>query len=742
MTAIVAGEGLGLLNTSLGLGANGQVGEASWGRNGEKVYVNASSGNLVVQQQDEWLIGVGPDATLLRTYNSKTGTEDYDNGDQWRLGFNRRVYGLSGTVNTTNSSIKRVDDDGLERTYTWNGTAYVSKAGPGTYDILNWDGTKWTWTDGASQTQETYEAMVGAGSSGKYRLKTVVDTAGKGLTLGYVSGGDLLSTITTDSASGGARTLTINYFSGTSNIQSVVSQGGASPRVTYTYDNSRLATVVVDLTPDNASDSATYTTTYTYTSGTSKLLETITQSDGSKLKFTYDGSNRVSSVTDVRGSDVSRVTTYDYSVAGKTTVTESNGQRAEYSYVTAATNNQYLGGVSWKTAGGAVLQSVAFGYDNDGNLTSVTDGKGQQTVYQYDANGNRTYDRDAQGNVVKRSFGTHGELLKETLFTGLDGDNNPATDPTGPQATYYVYDTGYRLRFVVSPEGRVTEHRYDAKGQRESSLQYTGNLYTVSGMPASLVEGELTSWRDSTAAPIDKAKVQRTDYTYGLYGQLASQKTFTGTDATGSGMVNADTVTRYFDYDIRGNLTSVTDGRADTLAYHNSQWALNERKRLNYVDGQGVALSASSLSGTQIQELFTKYRTEYAYDGLNRLYRVKDGLGNITLTTYTDDLIQTDTVLADGSMRTTVSDVAGRISYTSTASSTYAPSAVTSYNYDKLNRLRVVIDGVWQKSYVIYDDAGRKVADIDAERALTEYVYNANGQLVRTVRYAAQVPSA
>lgn len=61
MTAIVAGEGLGLLNTSLGLGAHGAVGEASWGRNGERVVVNASTGNLVVQQQDEWLIGVGPD---------------------------------------------------------------------------------------------------------------------------------------------------------------------------------------------------------------------------------------------------------------------------------------------------------------------------------------------------------------------------------------------------------------------------------------------------------------------------------------------------------------------------------------------------------------------------------------------------------------------------------------------------------------------------------------------------------
>ena len=757
MTAIVAGEGLGLLNTSLGLGAHGAVGEASWGRNGERVVVNASTGNLVVQQQDEWLIGVGPDLNLVRTYNSQGG-EDYDNGDQWRLGFNRRVYGLNLPVNTTDSTVKRIDDDGLERTYKWNGTAYVSKAGPGTYDKLAWDGSKWTWTDGDTQTSETYEAMVGAGSSGKYRLKTVADTAGKTVTVGYVSGSDLLSTLTTDNSSNGAKTLTIEYVSGTSNIARVVSQGGASPRVTYTYDNNRLYEVTVDLTPGNAADNATdattlYKTTYAYTSASSRLLASITQSDGSVLAFTYDASNRVKTVTDKRGSDVTRQASYDYdTVAGKTTVTEANGQKAEYSYITAATNNQFLSGITWKTAGGSVLQGVAFVYDSDGNLTSVTDGRGKETIYQYDpaanSNGQPTYERDAQGNVVKRSYGTRGELLKQTVFTGLDTDLNPATDPSGPQATYYVYDSQVHLRFVVSPEGRVTEHRYNAKGQREATLQYTGNRYTASG--SSVSESQMTTWRDSTTAPIDKTKTQRTDYTYGSWGALSTQKTYTGVDASGAGVINADTATHSYTYDVRGNLTSIADGRGTTLVYEDTAWALAERKRLGYVNpATNEALKSwtadvpdeQRLSVVQSFELFAKFRTDYTYDGLNRLIQTKDGLGNITRTTYADNLIETETVLADGSIRVTSADAAGRVLYTSTTNSAHVASAYTNYTYDKLNRLRVVLSGGGQ-SYLLYDDAGRKVADIDAERALTEYVYNGNGQLVRTVRYANKVPSA
>jgi len=40
------------------------------------------------------------------------------------------------------------------------------------------------------------------------------------------------------------------------------------------------------------------------------------------------------------------------------------------------------------------------------------------------------------------------------------------------------------------------------------------------------------------------------------------------------------------------------------------------------------------------------------------------------------------------------------------------------------------------KSYVLYDAAGRKVADIDANGSLVESVYNANDQGVRSIAYA------
>src|SRR5688572_11217414 len=112
MAAIVSGGSLGLLHSSLALlGAQGQLGTATHGRAGERAYVNAATGNLVIQGRDEVLVGRGPDALTLRTYNSR-GLLDDDNADNWRIGFYRRVHSLSGTVNTANSTVKRTDADG------------------------------------------------------------------------------------------------------------------------------------------------------------------------------------------------------------------------------------------------------------------------------------------------------------------------------------------------------------------------------------------------------------------------------------------------------------------------------------------------------------------------------------------------------------------------------------------------------------------------------------------------------
>ncbi|WP_256082214.1 hypothetical protein, partial [Massilia sp. YIM B04103] len=96
--------------------------------------------------------------------------------------------------------------------------------------------------------------------------------------------------------------------------------------------------------------------------------------------------------------------------------------------------------------------------------------------YRYDFNGNCIYERDAQGNVVERSFGGLNQLQAETKYVQPDPDAAGPALAGEAQTTRYVYDDKNHLRFIVSPENRVTEMRYDARGQRTSTVTHAAAL--------------------------------------------------------------------------------------------------------------------------------------------------------------------------------------------------------------------------------------------------------------------------
>src|SRR3954468_24068316 len=136
MVAFVSGSGLGLFNSSLGvLGGAGSVGDASMGRSGEQVTLNTATGNLVLQHQDELLLGRGPDLGLVRTYNSRGQFTD-DNDDNWRLGIHKQVYGAIGSLKNPGKSIKRIDSDGSELLYVYDAARdlYINQDGAGSFD--------------------------------------------------------------------------------------------------------------------------------------------------------------------------------------------------------------------------------------------------------------------------------------------------------------------------------------------------------------------------------------------------------------------------------------------------------------------------------------------------------------------------------------------------------------------------------------------------------------------------------
>lgn len=528
MVAIITGRGAGIENSSVSLlGSRGALGNAQFGRFGDSVYVNAANGNLVVTGTDEMLVGRGPDAIISRTYNS-LGAWDGDNNDQWRAGVYRRVFGLTGAYEAPGSTIKRTDWDGSEQVYQWDDTKkiYWSTDGAGSYDTLKRLGTVWTWTDGQTQVTETYDDT----NSGRVTSRS--DASGN--TISYSYNGALLQRVTT---SAGEYTELV-YTDG--KLTSLVTNaGGQVTRTTYGYDNNRLnqVTVVLDA-------SRVYTTTYTY-DGNSNRIASITQGDGSRLTIEYDVNLKVKAVTQSVADGEARRTGFVYepaTVVGgvteyRTYITDAAGQTTT---LTHDASGNLLKVTSPPVGESGTPQVMQFTYEADGDVATVSTGPGNVVTYSYDANGNVTRERDSAGNTVDRGYSADRNLLLwERRYVGT---SSTSAAPSDPFQTSYVYDAYGRIRFTVSPEGRVTETRYDGFGQQSSQIIYTGSKFPVAppSDPATTPSlSELESWVSGTAV---RSEAERTDNWYDFRGNVIRSVRYATLNGYGEGGQNPATV--------------------------------------------------------------------------------------------------------------------------------------------------------------------------------------------------------
>ncbi|MGY1490816.1 hypothetical protein ACW4YW_15525, partial [Methylobacillus pratensis] len=687
MVSIVTGNGLGLTGSSANvLGSGGQL-HLNIGGVGDAAYINAKTGNLILQRQDELLIGRGPDIGILRTYNSQ-GAFDFDNSDNWQLSLYRQLSGLTGTLNAVGSTITRTGADGAQLIYTYHAASgqYRNTDGGGSYDTLTYSNNTWTWQDGDNRVTETYEA-----SGSTWRIKTIADPDGNALTYTYANG------LITEVADANGETTRLVYV-GTQlqRIEIVSGSNTLSTRTRYEYDSQgRLKTVITDLSPEdsNITDGNVYITSYTY-DGTSNRIASITNGgvagsgNGTTVSFTYHADGKVKTVADGLGNS----TEFTYIAgAGFMIVRNANGETTyamEYD-----TKGQLF---ALHSPDGA----YTYTYNANGDVMRVIDARGNATDYLYDANGNRIREQDTAGNVIERTYSNQNQLLTETRYAVADPDGTGPATASVPQTTRYIYsaDNKHHLRFIISAEGRVTEYRYDGFGQQTSQIQYAANTYTATGTQT---EANLAAWLSG----VNKAQSQRIDYTYDARGALKSRSLYGSVDNAGNGVNDASKATTYYTYDQAGNLRQVIDGR-----------------------------------GT---ETGSTYLTSYAYDGANRLVSQTDALGSTTTTVYNDASRQVTIQLANGLQTIHTYDQAGRLISTAQKNgNTNTALGTTTYAYDNLGQLRQVTDPIGRSTYTLYDTAGRKVGEIDGEQSLTEFIYNPNGQLIATRRYANLVTAS
>jgi YD repeat-containing protein len=690
VVAIFTGLGAGFERGSgAALGGGGLLGSSALGRGNESVFLNAANGNLILSRQDEFLVGRGPDVAITRTYNSLGNIAHDDNGDLWRQSTDRRVYGLTGTVNTAGSTVKRLSADGSEITYSYNGSFYATTDGAGAHDKLVYNGGD--WTDGSTHLREIYKAADGGFISEK------IDTDGNKLSFTYTAG--KLTRVTTDDGS-----YTEYSWSG-SNITSIAtfytdlatSTAKSLTRTRYQCDGAnRLIQVTVDLSPEDHSitDGKVYVTNYTY-DGASNRIATISQTDGSALAIEYeyfasDQTYRVKKLTQtVAGGDM-RITNIAYvDEAGgirRTEITDPRGQVTKI--FSKIATGELIKVIAPPAFAGATPQEIQYTYDSAGNVTQVTQVGVGQTTYQYDANGNVIQITDANGNVTTRTYNADNSINLETR-TG-----SSASGASTPLYTRYVYDSENHLRYLINPEGRVSEYRYAGTGELLATIEYPQHTFTIGSAPQTL--SAMNVWRDGLT---DRSSIQYTQFVYDGRGNLTDTYRYGVADTSGSPLNG--------------------EGYA--------------RTRLVY-DQAGQLLSRN-VHGQQSES--------FVYDGLGRLTASTDLAGGTTTIVFNDAATTTTVTTALGATMVSTYNKAGELINRSESGS-YVNGGTRAYYYDKNGQLRMSVDGTPEarKSYILYDKTGRKVADIGHDGQLIEYRYDQAGRLVATAYFFNKLTAA
>jgi RHS repeat-associated protein len=460
--------------------------------------VDVGSGNLHLSTSDMAIPAIGVPFVIGRSYNSNG-----QSGFRWHFNFESYLETRQDFtfVSADPYYINITKPDGSQAQFFLGLDGKYHSFTPGNHDLLveNY-GTSFTlFTASTPPVAWTYE-IVGTGSpiNKTFRLKSIKDLRGHGLTLTYRTGTSsavlpgLLEQIDFITDQSG-RTYTFNY--GADNRISSVVANNASLTTSYTWDaDGNLFTVRDVRSNESGTD---YRTTYAYhTSGNGlKRLNTITLPEGNQAVtgITYQADGKVQQIN------------FPYSGF------------ASFSYGQAAPNNATYTTVTRPSVG----NNVRFVLDRNGNITEVTDSFGV---------GNRitTLSRIAEGDVLNTTARTadlgltknvtaSSGIATDLVFSG-DGRALPMSVKLSSRpATTFAYDTTNLATNNFAPPTSITDSR-----AQTSTTEYTSTGELRRLLNPLSQGGSVSAFDEATGLPqvVDDGRGNTTSFTYTAHGDL------------------------------------------------------------------------------------------------------------------------------------------------------------------------------------------------------------------------------
>lgn len=480
------------------------------------------------------------------------------------------------------------------------------------------------------------------------------------------------------------------------------------------------------------------------------LLKQVTLPDGGSLTYTYDGAHRLTQVSDGLGNKIM----YTLDAMGNRTAENvydpSSTLHRTHTRVFNTLNQLYQD----MNAAGTAAVTTTFGYDPNGNETSIAAPSSRNTANQYDELNRLKQVTDPASGVTQLAYDANNNLTSvtdpKTLTTSYTYDGfgdliTLASPDTG--TTTNTYDSGGNLSTATDARGAVATYAYDALNRA------TSVAYSLSGTTDQTIaftydagtngKGHLTGASDANHSMT---------WTYDGLGRVTgkSQTVASVVRSVGYAYTNADLTSLttpsgqsvVYGYNANHQVTSVTVNGATVLssATHEPLGPVS-----GWTWGNGSTASRTYDTDGKIAQIASAGTKTLSYDNAFRITGISDTTPGASNWTYGYDLLDRITSGTNGTVvRGWTYDANGnRLTETGSAPSTYSV-ANTSNQITGITGALARTNGYdaagnitnYSTVSATYNGAGR-LKTLTTGGVTETLVYNALGQRVKTSGGAA-----
>jgi YD repeat-containing protein len=443
-------------------------------------------------------------------------------------------------------------------------------------------------------------------------------------------------------------------------------------------------------------------TTYSY-DGVGQLTK-VTLPDSSSISYTYDAAHRLIGMSDNLGNRV----VYTLNIAGD----RKQEQVFDPTGSLAKTQSRIYDAVNRLAQDiGAQSQTTQYAYDNQGNLTGVTDPLQHLTSKAYDALNRLVQVTDPGPGLTHYAYNGIDQLVAVSdprnlttsyNYDGLANLNSQTSPDTG--TTQNTYDAAGNLLTQIDAKNQITSYTYDALNRVTSIRFADGSTQSYGYDQGANGLGRLTYFAESN--PLAQITIAH-DYAYDAHGRVVTENR----------TINRVNYAFGYGYDSAGRLSGMTYPSGRTVAY-----GFDPVGRISQVSTTAPANLGGSTQTVASNITYQPFGGVKSYTlGNGRSYvRSYDLDGRIA--SYT----QGPQTFALGY------DVAGRIISIADTANTTNPNT---YGYDSLDRLTSAATPALTYGYT-YDGVGNRTSKT-AGTATDTYTYAATGNRLASISGAS-----